>query len=129
MPRIALPSTTIWNCARRTRPKRLRYARHPLDGKDIRAHLTAGKYPTLLGLTWNGRVSFVLTDKLALKRIEFLELGQDRTDAQEVDPSEQFDIDFTVMAGELSMLLADLAQLIELPRSSTQEWDARTKVA
>jgi recombination associated protein RdgC len=107
----------------------VRYARHPLDGKDIRAHLTAGKYPTRLGLTWNGRVSFVLTDKLALKRIEFLELGQDRTDAQEVDPSEQFDIDFTVMAGELSMLLADLALLIELQGSPTQEWAARTKVA
>jgi recombination associated protein RdgC len=107
----------------------VRYARHPLDGKDIRAHLAAGKYPTRLGLTWNGRISFILTEKLSLKRIEFLELGQDRTDAQDVDPAEQFDIDFTVMAGELSMLLADLTQLIELPRSSTEDWAARTKVA
>jgi recombination associated protein RdgC len=107
----------------------VRYARHPLDGKDIRAHLAAGKYPTRLGLTWNGRVSFVLSDKLTLKRIEFLELGQERADAQEVDPVEQFDIDFTVMAGELSTLLADLAQLIELPQSSTEGWTARTKVA
>jgi recombination associated protein RdgC len=107
----------------------VRYARHPLDGKDIRAHLAAGKYPTRLGLTWNGRVSFILTDKLNLKRIEFLELGQDRTDAQDVDPAEQFDIDFTVMAGELSALLADLTRLIELPQSSTEDWAARTKVA
>jgi recombination associated protein RdgC len=107
----------------------VRYARHPLDGKDIRAHLAAGKYPTRLGLTWNGRVSFVLTEKLTLKRIEFLELGQDRTDAQDVDPAEQFDIDFTVMAGELSMLLSDLARLIELPQSSSDTWGSRTKVA
>jgi recombination associated protein RdgC len=106
----------------------VRYLRHPLDGKDIRAHLAAGKYPTRLGLTWNGRVSFVLTDKLSLKRIEFLEVGKDRTDSEEVDPAEQFDIDFAVMAGELSALLADLAQIIESPQSVGLV-AARSKVA
>jgi recombination associated protein RdgC len=76
-------------------------------------------------------VSFVLTDKLWLKRIEFLELGKDQAEAEagEVDPAEQFDIDFTVMAGELSALLADLAQVIESPQSSLEDWTARTKVA
>jgi recombination associated protein RdgC len=98
----------------------VRYARHPLDGKDIRAHLAAGKYPTRLGLTWNGRVSFVLTDKLCLKRIEFLELGNDQADAEEVDPAEQFDIDFTVMTGELSALLTDLARILESPLSAKE---------
>jgi recombination associated protein RdgC len=96
----------------------IRYVRHPLDGKDIRAHLAGGKYPTRLGLTWNGRVSFVLTDKLCLRRIEFPEVGKDQTDAEEVDPAEQFDIDFAVMAGELSALLTDLAHMIESPQSS-----------
>ncbi|MDB6083553.1 MAG: recombinase RdgC, partial [Gammaproteobacteria bacterium] len=42
----------------------IRYTRHPLDGREIRGHLGAGKYPTRLGLTWNDRVSFVLNDKL-----------------------------------------------------------------
>jgi recombination associated protein RdgC len=107
----------------------VRYARHPLDGKDIRAHLAAGKYPTRLGLTWNERVSFVLTDKLCLKRIEFLELGKNQPDTQEVDPAEQFDIDFTVMAGELSTLLVDLAQVIESPQAAAEDWTARSKVA
>jgi recombination associated protein RdgC len=96
----------------------VRYVHHALDGKDIRSHLAAGKHPTRLGLTWNGRVSFVLTDKLGLKRIEFLEVVDERADAEEVDPAEQFDIDFTVMAGELSALLTDLAQIIESPQSS-----------
>lgn len=96
----------------------VRYVRHPLDGKDIRSHLAAGKYPTRLGLTWNGRISFVLTDKLGLKRIEFLEVNKDQADAEEVDPAEQFDIDFAVMAGELSALLTDLANVIESPQSS-----------
>jgi recombination associated protein RdgC len=96
----------------------VRYVHHALDGKDIRSHLAAGKYPTRLGLTWNGRVSFVLTDKLGLKRIEFLEVVAEQADGEEVDPAEQFDIDFAVMAGELSALLTDLAQIIESPQSS-----------
>jgi recombination associated protein RdgC len=96
----------------------VRYVHHALDGKDVRSHLAAGKYPTRLGLTWNGRVSFVLTDKLGLKRIEFLEMVAEQADGEEVDPAEQFDIDFAVMAGELSALLTDLAQIIESPQSS-----------
>jgi len=106
----------------------IRYVRHALDGKDIRSHLATGKYPTRLGLTWNGRVSFVMTDKLCLKRIEFLEVGKDQTDAEDVDAAEQFDIDFAVMAGELSALLTDLAQIIESPQSS-ELLVARSKVA
>ncbi|HXI49630.1 MAG TPA: recombination-associated protein RdgC [Steroidobacteraceae bacterium] len=106
----------------------IRYVRHPLDGKDIRSHLAAGKHPTRMGLTWNGRVSFILTDKLCLKRIEFLEVGKDQTDAEEVDPAEQFDIDFAVMAGELSALLTDLAHIIESPQAS-ENMAAQCKVA
>ncbi len=55
----------------------IRYTRHPLDGKEIQAHLASGKYPTRLGLTWNDRVSFVLTDKLQIKRLEFLEMSKE----------------------------------------------------
>jgi recombination associated protein RdgC len=103
----------------------VRYTRHPLDGKDIRSHLASGKYPTRLGLTWNGRVSFVLTEKLQVKRLEFLELGGDSTEGDEVDPAEQFDIDFTVMAGELGMLLKELAEVM----GNSAEWPAEAKVA
>ena len=35
-----------------------------------------------------------------------------------MDAAEQFDIDFAVMAGELSALLTDLARIIESPQSS-----------
>lgn len=85
----------------------VRYRHHPLDGQDIRAHLSAGKRPTELGLSWNGRISFILTDKLHFKRLQFLEVAPEG-DGEELDPIEQFDLDFTVMAGELSKLLADM---------------------
>lgn len=92
----------------------VRYRRHALDGPDIRAHLAAGKRPTQLGLTWNGRVSFVLTEKLQVKRVEFLEMAPERESGDEqLDPMEQFDIDFTVMTGELSKLLVQLGRELD----------------
>jgi recombination associated protein RdgC len=107
----------------------IKYTRHPLDGKEIRAHLTAGKYPTRLGLTWNDRVSFVLTDKLQVKRLDFLEMSKDDTEGDDVDPAEQFDIDFAVMAGELAALLKDLTALMGQESVETGDWATRSKVA
>ncbi|HEV7716850.1 MAG TPA: recombination-associated protein RdgC [Steroidobacteraceae bacterium] len=90
----------------------IRYTRHPLDTKEIQGHLKAGKYPTKLGLTWADRIAFVLTEKLQVKRIEFLEMSGDTADGGDMDAAEQFDIDFAVMAGELAKLLDDLTQAL-----------------
>jgi recombination associated protein RdgC len=108
----------------------IRYTRHPLDGKEIQAHLASGKYPTRLGLTWNDRISFVLTDKLQVKRLDFLEMNKDEpAEGEDVDPAEQFDIDFAVMAGELAAMLKDLADVLGKESTAAAEWPARTKVA
>jgi len=107
----------------------IRYTRHPLDGKEIRGHLAAGKYPTRLGLTWNDRISFVLTEKLLVKRLDFLEMSKDDTQGDDVDPAEQFDIDFAVMAGELASLLKDLTGVLAGESANAGEWQAQTKVA
>ena len=107
----------------------IRYTRHPLDGKEIQAHLSSGKYPTHLGLTWNDRISFVLTDKLQVKRLDFLEMSKQPTEGDDVDPAEQFDIDFAVMAGELANLLKDLAQVLGAEAAVAAEWPVRSKVA
>ncbi len=91
----------------------VRYRRHPLDGKEVRAYVAGGKRPTQLGLTWNGRVSFVLTEKLQIKRVEFLEVAPEGGDEDEIDRAEQFDLDFAVMAGELAKLLAELIRELD----------------
>jgi recombination associated protein RdgC len=91
----------------------VRYRRHPLDGKEVRAYVAAGKRPTQLGLTWNGRISFVLTEKLQIKRVEFLEIARERGDEEEIDPAGQFDLDFAVMAGELAKLIIELIQELD----------------
>ena len=94
----------------------IRYTRHPLDVREVQAHLKAGKHPTRLGLSWNDRVAFVLTDKMQVKRLEFLEMGKDSPDGNsqgaDADAAEQFDIDFAVMAGELAKLLDDLGEAL-----------------
>jgi recombination associated protein RdgC len=107
----------------------IRYTRHPLDSKEIRGHLGTGKYPTRLGLTWNDRVSFVLTEKLQVKRVDFLEMSKDDTQGDDVDPAEQFDIDFAVMAGELAGLLKDLTATLAGDSANSGQWQERSKVA
>jgi recombination associated protein RdgC len=55
-------------------------------------------------------VSFVLTDKLQIKRVNFLNISKDSADNEsQLSTDEQFDIDFALMAGELSQMLADLS--------------------
>ena len=107
----------------------IRYTRHPLDGREIQAHLMAGKFPTRLGLTWRDRLSFVLTDNLQVKKLDFLEMSQDDAQPGEIDPAEQFDIDFAVMAGELAELLGELAGVLGNESSEATEWQAQSKVA
>ena len=87
---------------------KVRYVRHALAGKDIQGHIGEGKTATRLGLTWNDKVSFVLTDKLQIKRLGFLDILKEQAEREAQDADEQFDIDFVLMAGELAQLLRDL---------------------
>lgn len=90
----------------------VRYARHSLDGKDIRDHIAAGKTVVRLGLTWNDKISFVLTEQLQVKRLAFLDILRREPDAEARDENEQFEIDFALMTGELSLMLADLVKAL-----------------
>ena len=85
----------------------VRYARHPLDIDEVRQHIATGKRPTRLALTWQGRVSFVLTETGQIKKIDFLEVvfeGRARTDK----PDDAFDADAAIATGELVQLIPDL---------------------
>lgn len=90
----------------------IRYVRHAFDNAEVRKHFATGFVATRLGLTWNSRISFVLTDKLQVKRVQFLEMEKEGEGGSDVDPQEQFDIDFAVMSGELSKLLGNLMEAL-----------------
>lgn len=85
----------------------IRYVHHALAGPEIADHIAAGKIATKLGMTWNDRVSFVLTDKLHLKRLAFLDIIREQAEATD-NAEERFDADFALMAGELAKLFDDL---------------------
>ncbi len=86
----------------------VRYARHPLDIDEVRAHLVAGKMPTRIALTWRDRVSFTLTEGLAIKKVKFLDLAFDGR--PEVSGDEVFDADLALATGELSLLIPALIE-------------------
>ena len=90
----------------------IRYARHALDGEEIRQHIAAGKVVTRLGLTWNERISFLFDERLQVKRLEFLDILKEDAENQGDNEEERFDLDFTLMSGELAHLLADLVEAL-----------------
>lgn len=89
----------------------VRYVRHALDGDEIREHIAAGKQATRLGLTWADRISFVLTEKLEIKRLQFLDILKEQSEQAE-DAEAMFQIEFALMAGELAKLIADLVEAL-----------------
>jgi recombination associated protein RdgC len=92
----------------------VRFLRESIDAADVRRHVAAGKRCTRLALTWNDRVSFVLTESLALKRIAPLDVLKEGDDeaGEAGDAADRFDSDFALMAGELARLLVALVQAL-----------------
>ena len=89
----------------------VRYVRHPLGDEvhdEIKSHLAAGKLPTKLALTWDDRVSFVLTDTLHIKRLAFLDVCKHQVEEDNAHGDEQFAADFAIMTGELSRTISNV---------------------
>lgn len=86
----------------------VRYANHTIDANEVQRHIANGKRCTKLALTWNDRVSFVLTDALLIKQIKALDVVDEKIIDQSADAAERADADFTLMAGDLASMLDDL---------------------
>ncbi|MBP7607816.1 MAG: recombination-associated protein RdgC, partial [Giesbergeria sp.] len=80
----------------------VRYARHPLDIEEVQAHIAAGKLPTKLALTWDGRVSFVLSEGLQIKKLALLDTVTEGQGKGGKDDS-GFDADVAIATGELRL--------------------------
>ena len=86
----------------------VRYAKHTLEGDEVRQHIAQGKVVTRLALTWRDKISFVLNDKLQIKRLVFLDILKEQSEGQSENDDERFDLDFTLMTCELAELITDL---------------------
>lgn len=86
----------------------VRYARHTLDIDEVGEHIAQGKLPTSLAMTWNSRVSFVLTEALGLKKIKLLDVALEGAGATGQGQDNGFDTDVAITTGELSQLIPQL---------------------
>ena len=96
----------------------IRYVRHPLANDEVRKHVSEGKLPTQLALSWDGQVAFVLTETLQLKKIQFLDGVMDAQGAP--SDEDRFDADVALSTGLLSPLLAQLVEAL----GGEQAWGA-----
>jgi recombination associated protein RdgC len=86
----------------------VRYARHTLDIDEVGEHIRQGKLPTQLAMTWNSRVSFVLTETLTLKKIKLLDVVLEASGHDSPQKDNGFEADVAITTGELSQLIPDL---------------------
>jgi recombination associated protein RdgC len=93
-----------------------------LSSDEILNHLKTGMHVSKLALSWNERVEFVLDEKMAVKRLRFSDLVQEKADEAEVDDvAGQFDVDFTIMTSELSQFVTALMSAMGGETESTQQ--------
>ncbi|WP_415829840.1 recombination-associated protein RdgC, partial [Delftia tsuruhatensis] len=85
----------------------VRYGRHPLDIAEVQQHIEHGKLPTRVAMTWDDRVSFVLTQGLQLRKVQMLDVV---TESKDGDGG--FDADVAITTGELSKLIPDLIEAL-----------------
>lgn len=90
----------------------VRYARHPLDTDEVRQHIDMGKQPTRLAMSWQGRVSFMLTDAMQIKKLDFLDVVFEGRKGSQQHQDEAFDADAAIGTGELARLIPDLIEAL-----------------
>ena len=79
---------------------------HDLEAAHVTEHLEAGHLPIKLAMTFDDRLSFVLTERGEIKRLDFLDVIRDQVKADEHEDAQSiFDAEFALMTGELLRLL------------------------
>jgi recombination associated protein RdgC len=108
----------------------VRYARHALDTDEVRAHIHAGKQPTRLALTFASRLSFVLTQQMQLKKLEFVD-GVLEGPGQGDFGDDPFDGNALLVAGEIGPLADALIEALggEAPLMDPSSADAAPTLA
>ncbi len=73
---------------------------------EIKHHLSADKFVTKLALNWSERISFIIGEEFAFKRIKFSDVLQEENDNIDKDDfAATFDADFSLMTGEIKQLI------------------------
>ncbi len=90
----------------------VRCKNHDLALPEIKNHLKSGKLAIKLALNWEDRISFILDEALAVKRLRILDVIEDQmADINAETDAERFDADFSIMTLELANFLPRLLEL------------------
>ena len=90
----------------------IRCKRHDLALPEIINHLNTGKEVIKLAVSWADRISFIVDENLAIKRLRYLDLIQDQISEIDIaDAAAQFDVDFSIMSAELANLIPRLLEI------------------
>ena len=91
----------------------VRYTRHALDTDEVSGHIAMGKVPTRLAMTWNDRMSFVLTDAMQIKKLAFLDVVMENAARAAGDGKEDgFDTDTAIATAELGNMIPELIEAL-----------------
>jgi recombination associated protein RdgC len=108
----------------------VRYKNLTLEADDVRRHIAAGKICSKLAMTYGDRISFVLTDSLAIKSITpldtFKEAGNAVGQIAGMNEMERFDADFILMAGTLDKLARAILEALGGEQPTELKGDVRS---
>ncbi|WP_253272371.1 recombination-associated protein RdgC [Chromobacterium subtsugae] len=90
----------------------VRVSRIDLTADEILQHIATGKQVTMLGLIWDEKIRFQLTDSLRLKRIQFLDVLQEEASQAGDDRESLFAATFLLMSEELGELVSALVEAL-----------------
>ena len=90
----------------------VRYARHTLDIDEVAQHIAAGKVPTQLAMTWNERISLVLTEAGQVRKLKMLDVVLKEAEDGGGKTDDNFDGNAAILTGELSQLIPDLLEAL-----------------
>lgn len=88
-----------------------------LETDEVREHLKCGKTVAAVALTFDDRLSFVLTEDMVVRKLKFLDLVLDQLGDVVTDTAAaEFDARFALMSLEVARLLSRLDEIFGLPR-------------
>ncbi|MGN6746595.1 MULTISPECIES: recombination-associated protein RdgC [unclassified Neisseria] len=91
---------------------KVKISRKDLTAEDVVQHAKNGMAVTELGLVWNDRVAFILTQDLTLKRIKWLDVVQEEAQDNCDDAQSHAYATQLLMTAALSMIFSELVELL-----------------
>lgn len=91
---------------------KVKISRKDLTAEDVVRHAKNGMKVTELGLVWNDRVAFILTQDLTLKRIQWLDVVQEEAEGSCDDAESMAYATQLLMEAALSAILGELVDFL-----------------